>query len=275
MYHSARTQNSILSPVDTSLSGKRALITGASGGIGRAICEAFVAEGARVVAHARGRAQADEIVGALRALGGEAHAVTADLSDSSTIGPMCKSAIDSLGGIDVVVNNAGIYDRRSIVDMDESFWDLNFSIHAKAPYLVTKHTAPVMIAQGQGGSLIYTASTSARTADAGFAAYNASKHAVVGLMKCAAAEYGQHKIRANAIAPGWVDTRMAVNYLAQSIPPDSREFATRYEQTVRANMLENKIAPADIADMAVFLASDRSRCITAQTLFVCAGLVVA
>lgn len=260
--------------MDTSLDGKRALVTGASSGIGRAICEAFVAEGARVVAHARSQARADEVADTLRALDGEAHTVTADLSDSGAIAPMCERALDMLGGVDIVVNNAGIYDRRSIVEMDESYWDLNFAVHAKAPYLVTKYLAPAMVAQGQGGSLIYTASTSSRTADAGFAAYNASKHAVVGLMKCAAAEFGEHGIRANAIAPGWVDTKMAVNYLSQSIPAGDGEFASLYEQEIRANMLGSKILPIDIADMAVFLAGDRSRCITAQTLFVCAGLVV-
>jgi 3-hydroxybutyrate dehydrogenase/gluconate 5-dehydrogenase len=260
--------------MDTSLDGKRALVTGASGGIGRAICEAFVTEGARVVAHARSRSRADELAHALRTFDGETHTVAADLCDSGAIAPMCDRAIDILGGIDIVVNNAGVYDRRSIDEMDESYWDLNFAVHAKAPYLITKYTAPAMIAQGQGGSLIYTASTSSRTADAGFAAYNASKHAVVGLMKCVAAEFGEHGIRANAIAPGWVDTTMAVNYLSQSIPADDGEFASLYERELCANMLGNKVLPTDIADMAVFLAGERSRCITAQTLFVCAGLVV-
>ena len=92
-------------------------------------------------------------------------------------------------------------------------------------------------------------------------------------MKCAAAELGEHGIRANAIAPGWVDTNMASSYLHEDIQATGSEFDNKYDAVLRSNMLGAKIQPADIADMALFLASERGRCITAQTLFVCAGLV--
>ena len=127
------------------LIGKRALVTGAASGIGRAIAESFAREGAQVALHARNEARASETLAAIEAEGGTAFAVAADLTDSAAIETMCAQAIERLGGIDIVMNNAGVADYKKVVDMEESFWDRIFEVNLKAPFLISKFTLPKMI----------------------------------------------------------------------------------------------------------------------------------
>ena len=254
------------------LAGKRALVTGASTGIGAAIATAYAAEGAHVAVHARTADKAEPVLGRVRAAGGDAFAVAADLADRSAIGPMCRAAIEGLGGIDIVVNNAGVFESHRILDVDLGHWDLNFALHVTAPLLITRLTVPAMIAQGSG-CLVYTASTASREADAGWAAYTASRHATVGLMKAAAAEFGKHGIRANALAPGWVDTPMARRHFERQAAESGEDFDALYRTEIASGMLRARVTPQSVADTAVFLASDGARHVTAQTLYVCAGTV--
>ncbi len=128
--------------MDTQLNGKRALVTGASSGIGRAIAEALARDGARVAVHARSDEKARDTLDTIAAAGGEAFAVTADMRVTAEIGTMCKAALDKLGGIDIVVNNAGIFDHALVVEITEDFWDETMDVDLKAPFLVTKHTFP-------------------------------------------------------------------------------------------------------------------------------------
>ena len=137
------------------LEGKRTLVTGAASGIGRAIAEAYAREGATVAVHARSEARAAETLAAIADAGGKAFAAPADLTDPSAIEAMCKAAIERLGGIDVVVNNAGVADYKKVVDMDEAMWDWIMAVNLKAPYLISKHTLPTMIAQGAGGVQLF------------------------------------------------------------------------------------------------------------------------
>ena len=134
------------------LEGKRALVTGAASGIGRAIAEAYAAEGATVAVHARSEERVAETLESIANAGGKAFAALADLTDPAAIEGMCKAAIERLGGLDVVVNNAGVADYAKVVDMDEAMWDWIMAVNLKAPYLVSKHTLPAMIEQGSGGS---------------------------------------------------------------------------------------------------------------------------
>ena len=256
------------------LADKRALVTGASSGIGAAIALACAAEGAHVAVHARTPGKAAPLVERIRAAGGSAFAVAADLADRSGIEPMCAAALEGLDGIDVVVNNAGVFERNRILDVALEHWDLNFAVHVTAPLLITRLTAPVMMAQG-GGCFIYIASTASCEADADWVAYTASKHAVVGLMKTAAADFGAHGIRSNAIAPGWVDTPMARRHFERQAAESGEDFDALYRTGIASGMLRTRITPESVADTAVFLASDRARHVTAQTLYVCAGTVTA
>ena len=255
------------------LEGKRTLVTGAASGIGRAIAEAYAREGATVAVHARSEARAADTLAAIADAGGKTFAAPADLTEPAAIEAMCKAAIERLGGIDVVVNNAGVADYAKVVDMDESMWDWIMAVNLKAPYLVSKHTLPAMIEQG-GGVQLFNASTNAKTADAEWTAYNATKHGLVGFVRCLAAEVGEHNIRVNAICPGWIETKMAVE-LHENIARDLDEpYEKVYDESMRTNMLSALIPPTAIAEMAVYLAGDPGRYVTGQAINVCAGLAV-
>ena len=256
------------------LEGKRTLVTGAASGIGRAIAEAYAAEGATVAVHARSEERAAETLEAIAGAGGKAFAAPADLTEPAAIEAMCKAAIENLGGIDVVVNNAGVADYAKVVDMDESMWNWIMDVNLKAPYLISKHTLPTMIEQGGGGVQLFNASTNAKTADAEWTAYNATKHGLVGFVRCLAAEVGAHNIRVNAICPGWIETKMAVE-LHENIARDLDEpYEKVYDESMRTNMLSAIIPPTAIAEMAVYLAGEPGRYVTGQAINVCAGLSI-
>ena len=231
-------------------------------------------EGAHVAVHARSAGKAEPVVEQIRRHGGRAFAVGADLTDYPAVEAMCTQAVDRLGGIDIVVNNAGFFGASDILDVDIDYWELNFKVHVTAPMLITRYTVPTMIEQGEGGSLIYIGSTSSTEPDPDWVAYAASKHAVVGLMKAAAANYGKHRIRANAIAPAWVDTPMARRFFVEMARDSGRDFDALYGEEMGVGVLNARIPPEDVADLALYLASESGRHITGQTLSVCGGLVI-
>lgn len=259
--------------MESLLFGKRALVTGASSGIGKAAAEAFAREGAIVAVHARSIEKASETTDSIAESGGKAIAVAADLLDPTAIRSMCEEAISRLGGIDIVHNNAGVYDYASVVDMSEEMWDWIIDTDLKAPFLVSKYTLPNMLEQNTGGRMIYTASTNGKTADAFFSAYNAAKHGLIGFVRCLAAEVGQQGITVNAICPGWVDTKMAVDYHTKWSKQEGISFEEYWKEGMAdSNMLQTVIPPEDQANFAVYLASEKGRYITGQAINVCAGL---
>ena len=256
------------------LAGKRALVTGAASGIGKSIAESSAREGAVVAVQARSIERSSETLESITAEGGEAFAVVADLTDTGEIEAMCQQAIERLGGIDIVMNNAGVGEYKKVVDMEESFWDRIMDVNLKAPFLVSKYTLPAMIEQGAGGVQLFNASTNAKTADADWTAYNATKHGLVGFVRCLAAEVGPQGIRVNAICPGWIDTKMAVE-LHEDLAREMKEpYEKVYDESMRLNMLSEIIPPQAVADMAVFLAGEGGTYVTGQAINVCAGLSV-
>ena len=256
------------------LAGKRALVTGAASGIGKSIAESYAREGAVVAVQARSIERSAETLESITAEGGEAFAVAADLTDTGEIEAMCQQAIERLGGIDIVMNNAGVGEYKKVVDMEESFWDRIMDVNLKAPFLVSKYTLPAMIEQGAGGVQLFNASTNAKTADADWTAYNATKHGLGGFVRCLAAEVGPQGIRVNAICPGWIDTKMAVE-LHEDFAREMKEpYEKVYDESMRLNMLSEIIPPQAVADMAVFLAGEGGTYVTGQAINVCAGLSV-
>ena len=256
------------------LAGKRALVTGAASGIGKSIAESYAREGAVVAVQARSIERSAETLESITAEGGEAFAVAAALTDTGEIEAMCQQAIERLGGIDIVMNNAGVGEYKKVVDMEESFWDRIMDVNLKAPFLVSKYPLPAMIEQGAGGVQLFNASTNAKTADADWTAYNATKHGLVGFVRCLAAEVGPQGIRVNAICPGWIDTKMAVE-LHEDFAREMKEpYEKVYDESMRLNMLSEIIPPQAVADMAVFLAGEGGTYVTGQAINVCAGLSV-
>jgi 3-hydroxybutyrate dehydrogenase len=255
------------------LEGRRALVTGAASGIGRAIALAFAREGARVGVHARDASRAADTVRRIQAEGGEAFAAAADLRDARAVERMCKDAVRRLGGLDILVNNAGVYDCVAVTEMSEETWDSILAVNLKAPFLVTKCCLPPMLEQGRGGRVIFISSTNGKDANPGFSAYNASKHGLIGFARCLAAEVGDKGITVNTICPGWVDTKMAVDYHRRKSEEQGLEFPTLWRQSMAGtNMLKLLIQPEDIAECAVFLAGPKAHYITAQAINTCGGL---
>ena len=257
--------------METSLHGRRALVTGAGSGIGAAIAEALAREGAHVAVHARSEERARPTVDAIEAQGGQAFAAAADLRDRAAIAPMCQAAIERLGGLDILVNNAGIFVRKRVAEMDLASWDAMVEINLTAPYLVTQAALPAIKASGTGASIIFISSIGAGAYSSGWGTYAMTKNGLIAFMRCLADELGTHGVRVNAIRPGWVETRMAQDTHRGIAADLGVDYETFYAENMRANMLGALVTTDSVADIAVFLASERGRHITAQEHTVCGG----
>jgi NAD(P)-dependent dehydrogenase (short-subunit alcohol dehydrogenase family) len=255
------------------LSGKRAFVTGASSGIGQAIAIGMAREGANVAVHGRSlEALADSVQG-IEASGAQAVPVIADFSDEANVKPICEQALEGLGGIDIVVNNAGMdLGGYTVIDTDEADWDRLYQVNLKTYFLISKYTAPAMIGQKTGGRYINIGSIGGKIAQAGLAHYNSAKMAVTGFGRSFAAEMGEHGITVNTICPGFTETKLNLIIFNDMAKESGRPYDEIHDEEMLGNMLHMLILPDDIANLAVFLASDKARAITAQDINVCAGL---
>ncbi len=246
------------------LRGKVALITGAGMGMGRECAVLFAAEGARVVvADIDGKA-ASETVKAVEAKGGRAFAVAGDVAKEADVERMVAEGVRAFGALHILHNNAGVLwkDRdRSVLETDETWWDRVMAINLKSVFWVTKHGIPHLRKAG-GGSVIMMGSVSAL---AGFTraqdAYTAAKGALISLTKSLAIQFAKDNIRCNVIHPGIVDTPLQAPYLTAEI---RKEFETGIP-------LGRIAQPREIANVALFLASDESSFMTGAELVVDGG----
>jgi NAD(P)-dependent dehydrogenase (short-subunit alcohol dehydrogenase family) len=238
-----------------SLSGKTALVTGATAGIGRATALALAAEGADVIVHGRnadrGRAVVDEIIAA----GGSARFVGADLGDSHDVELLATEA----GDVDILVNNAGIYQFLPTAQMSDERFALHMDLNTRAPYVLVKALAPGMARRGWG-SIVNISTLAAAVPTAGTGMYSASKAALEQLTRIWAAEYAEHGVRVNAVAPG--PTRSA-----GTDDMDALTLKAVADTTALGRIAE----PEEIAEPVVFLASDRASYITGVVLEVAGG----
>jgi len=239
------------------LDGRRCVITGAARGIGAEIARTFSREGATVgLLDVRPdvKAVAEELDGV---------AEVADLAEPEVARAATTRLIDGLGGIDVLVNNAGILRITPLLEITVEEWDLMFDVNTRSMLVTTQVAAAEMIAAGRGGRIVNMASMGAKRAAGEQAHYAASKAAVVALTQSAAVELGPHGITVNAICPGYVLTEMGA--------------ATRTPEMVAAwsatSPLGRCAEPADVARMALFLASDDAAYCTGQALNVSGGMV--
>jgi NAD(P)-dependent dehydrogenase (short-subunit alcohol dehydrogenase family) len=190
-------------------SGKVAIVTGASSGIGRATATLFAAEGAKVVVGARREAELKELVREIKAAGGEARALAGDVQSEQYAKDLVAAAVKSYGRLDVAFNNAGTLGPIGpSTEVAEADWNQALAVNLTSAFLGAKHQIPAIIQQG-GGSIIFTSTFVGHTASfPGVAAYAASKAGLIGLTQTLASEYGPQGVRVNAILPGAVDTPM-------------------------------------------------------------------
>jgi NAD(P)-dependent dehydrogenase (short-subunit alcohol dehydrogenase family) len=233
--------------------GKVALVTGGGNGIGRAACVAFAQHGAKVVVVDRDGAAAEATAGIIRQNGGEATAVTADVTKSDEVKAYVKAAIAQFGRIDCFFNNAGIEGKVTpIAEYDEAMFDSVIGVNVKGVFLGLRHVLPEMIRQ-KSGAVVNTASVAGLVATPGMPAYVASKHAVIGLTKTAAGEVARQGIRVNAVCPGPVDTRMIHSLEEQLAPGNAQSIGQRYQA---AQPTGRYTTAEEIANMVLFLCSD-------------------
>jgi len=243
------------------LAGKVALVTGAQQGIGKAIALAYGREGASVVInYLDNQAAAEEIASQIRALGQRAAPLAGDVAQAADIRRMVEAG-ESLGGIDILVNNAGIFPRVEFLDMTEAQWDEVLNVNLKGTFLCTQAVAQKLVERGRAGAVINLASSAAFRSSPRGVHYVASKAGIVGVTRATALELAPYRVRVNAIAPGTTDT-------AQPRYGMSEE---ELQAAARQVPLGRMGAPEDVADLAVFLASEEARHITGQTLHVNGG----
>jgi 3-hydroxybutyrate dehydrogenase len=250
-----------------------ALVTGAGRGIGRAIAEALAAEGAAVALAARSVGELDEAVAAIVSRGGTARAFAVDLFDRRATLELPRKASDALGPIDILVNNAGIGSSASpgpLTEMNVEYWDKTLELNLTVPMLLSKAVLPEMLRR-RWGRIIMVASIAGKVGTFHGAAYSASKHGVLGLMRSMALEVCKEGITINAICPGPVKTLMnelRIEYDARRLGVDLAD----YEKGLTP--IGGRLVPEDIAPMAVYLASDSARMVTGQAFNVCGGCVM-
>ena len=247
---------------DKRLAGKVALITGSSRGIGAAIATRFAAEGAKVVVnYANSAGEADKVVAAIKAAGGEAVAVKANMGAPAEISGLFAATVKAFGKLDILVNNAAIMQRTFLPDVTAESIDAHFNVNVRGYLLAVKYAAELMTS---GGCIINVGSAISRMAYPGAVVYTATKGAIDVMTRVLAAELGPKGIRVNVLAPG--STRTDMN------SEKSGKTKEEERQEEQATALRRIGEPEDIADAAVLLACDDARWVTGTWLDVSGGI---
>ena len=252
------------------LAGTTALITGASRGIGRAIAEAFAREGADLFLSATARANLADVEAQVAATGRRVAVGAADVADAAAVEALFAAALEAFGRIDIVVNNAGVYIGKPLVDYTVAEFDRVMQVNTYGVFHVMQRALRHMQTLGRG-KIVNIASTAGKWESPNQAAYNASKHAVVGLTRCAALEHAAAGIRVNAICPGFVETDMIGEFEshAERAGVDFESFKAAMAARIPTGRL---LQPEEIAHIAVYLASPESDGMTGQTISISGGM---
>ena len=245
--------------------GKVAVVTGASGGLGSAICRALAEHGARIVAIDVSRERAQDAVDQLAAAGFEgAIPVAADVSSADSVSTAFRAIDEKADRIDILINNAGIREIKSIFDLDPKDWDRVLAVNLSGPYYCAREAALRLRESGAGGAIVNIASVAGMVGIRSRPAYSASKHGLIGLTRNLAFDLAPYKVRANAVAPGLIRTPLTESYYSDE------EFVRGIDHTVA---LGAQGVPASIADAVVFLCSPQAAFVTGITLPVDGGFM--
>lgn len=226
-----------------------AIVTGASGGLGRAICQRLTADGMQVVGV--------DLVGA--------DVIRADVAVAADNERVVRQTLERHGRIDVLVLNAGVQHAAPIAAFPEEEWDHLFGVLAKGPFLALR-AAWVALTKRRGSSVVVIGSTSSFVAETGKSAYVAAKHAVVGLVKVAALEGAPYGLAVNAVAPGWMLTPLAERQLEARMAADGQTREQALEAMLVGQPVKRMVLPEEVAEVVAFLASGRAAAITGATV---------
>jgi len=254
------------------LTGKTALITGAGRGIGREIALRFAREGAAVALLARTAGELDAVAAEVQAQGGRALALPADVTSEPSVRAAVTHAVARFGPIDLLVSSAGVYRISHFLDQSLDDWKHVFDVNVHGTFIVTQAVLPAMI-ERRNGRIIVIASTAGKWGTRYQSAYNASKHAVLGLTKCLALETAEAGVRVNAICPAFVDSPMVEQQL-----PNLARILNSDVDTARSALLARIpigrfVRLDEIPPLAVYLASDESEGMTGQAITLDGGMI--
>lgn len=255
------------------LKGQKALITGASRGIGEAIARAFVAEGADVAITGRSAAELAALEKEFSQQGVKCVSIVADLAQREAVDYVWEQAIKGLGNIEILVNNAGIgssANPKPVISYDDHFWEMLLYVNLTVPYLFSKRALPSMM-ERKYGRIIMTASVNGKVGLMHGAAYAASKHGLLGLMRTLAMETAKQGITVNAICPGPVRTRMNNLRLEHEAKITGKSIA---ELEASLTPIGRRLEPTEIAPLVVYLASRAASGITGQAFNIDGGFLM-
>lgn len=248
-----------------SLSGKVAVVTGGTSGIGRDTAVLFAQSGAKVVVAGRREAEGGETVAKIRAGGGDALFVKTDVSKAANVEALIKAAVAQYGQVDIAFNNAGIEGTWvPIIMQSEDDWAQTIEINLKGVWLSLKYEIKQMLKQKRGGAIVNMASTMGLIGAAGAAAYTASKHGVIGLTKAAALETAKSGIRINAVCPAVIETSMADRLFGA---PKVHEYLERCHPIGRFGK------PEEVAEAVLWMCSDQASFMTGHSLLLDGGFL--
>src|SRR5882672_7438947 len=234
-----------------------AIVTGAGRNIGEEVAKLFAAEGAKVAVVDMDRPRGQRTVDAIKATGRDGELFVTDVSKGADVAAMVKAVVDRFGRVDILVNNVAISDNKSILEITEEQWDRVMTVTLKSQFLMTKHVAHQMVAQGAGGAIVNVGSTSGWQGRPRAIAYSAAKGAIANFTRTIAVQLAPHNIRVNAIVPNKIGSPVGRDEFDPTRPV--------------ANMLKRAGRPEEAAKAILFLVSDDSSFIIGENLFVDGG----
>lgn len=257
-----------------SLDGKTAIVTGSSSGIGMGIAEAFADAGASVVTNSRSQERAESTAEAIEAAGGTAVAVEGDVSDRDDAQRLVEAAVEEFGSVDVMVNNAGIYRGKPLVETNVEEFDLLYRVNVRGVFAGLRAAARDMLDRGEPGRIVNTASISSEYAQVNHAMYDSTKGAVMMLTRVAALELAQQDIRVNAVAPGPIETAIGRDDQGARDADDDWELpdGVEFERHGMDTAVGRSAQPEEIAGAYLFLASDDASFMFGNMVYADGGL---
>ncbi len=256
------------------LENKVAIITGGAAGMGRAMCERFGEEGAIVVVADLDLAGAEEVAAGIRQAGGRATPLPVDVTAKAQVDELVSRTVAAHGRLDIIMNNAGYGQAKRMLEITEAEWDRMQAVNVKGVFFGIQAAARQMIAQGDGGRILSTASIAGRRGNPYTAHYNVSKASVIQLTMCAALDLAPHGITVNAICPGIVDTQFWRSLDEEWSTIEGWETGEAWQRRTATIPLGRPEVATDVVGLVAFLASEDAGYITGQSYNVCGGLVM-